>query len=44
MGSARAALSRTCLAALTCAALVAAAEAPGRAQGGDFVPVTDAML
>ena len=44
MGSARSALSRTCLAALTCAALVAAAEAPGRAQGGDFVPVTDAML
>ena len=44
MGSARSAISRTCLAALTCAALVIAAEAPGRTQGEDFVPVTDAML
>ena len=38
------ALSRTCWAALACAAFLVAAEVPGRAQGGDFVPVTDAML
>ena len=40
----RSATSRTCLAVLTCAALVVAAEVPGRAQDEDFVPVTDAML
>ena len=44
MGAARSAISRTCLAALTCAAFVIVAEVPGRTQGEDFVPVTDAML
>ncbi|MCY3842437.1 MAG: hypothetical protein OXH69_02715, partial [Acidobacteria bacterium] len=37
-------LSRTCWAALACAAFLVAAELPVRAQGAEFVPVTDAML
>ena len=37
-------LSRICWAVVACAAFLVAAEVPGRAQGGDFVPVTDAML
>ena len=43
MGSLRAS-SRICWAALACAAFLFAADVPGRAQSGDFVPVTDAML
>ena len=44
MRATRSATSRTCLAVLTCAALVVAAAVSGRAQDEDFVPVTDAML
>ena len=44
MRATRSATSRTCLAVLTCAALVVAAAVLGRAQDEDFVPVTDAML
>ena len=44
MRATRSATSRTCLAVLTCVALVVAAEVPGWAQDEDFVPVTDAML
>ena len=44
MRATRSATSRTCLAVLTCVALVVAAEVRGWAQDEDFVPVTDAML
>ena len=44
MRAVRSAMSRTCSSLLACAALVVAAEAPGRAQDESFVPVTDAML
>ena len=44
MRAIRSAMSRTCFSLVTCAALVVAAEAPNRAQGESFVPVTDAML
>ena len=44
MRSTRSTMSRACLTLLACAALVVAAEVPGRAQQEDFVPVTDAML
>ena len=44
MRATRSATSRTCLAVLTCAALVVAAAVPGWAQDEDFVRVTDAML
>ncbi|MCE2541799.1 MAG: PQQ-binding-like beta-propeller repeat protein [Acidobacteria bacterium] len=40
----RSAMSRACSSLLACAALVVAADAPGRAQDESFVPVTDAML
>ena len=44
MRAIRSAAFRTCSSLVTCAALVVAAEAPNRAQGESFVPVTDAML
>ena len=44
MRAPRSTIPRTCSSLLACAALVVAADAPGRAQDERFVPVTDAML
>ena len=44
MRAPRSSMSRSCASLLACAALVVAADAPGRAQDESFVPVTDAML
>ena len=44
MRAPRSSMSRSCSSLLACAALVVAADAPGRAQDESFVPVTDAML
>ena len=44
MRAPRSSMSRSCASLLACAALVVAADAPGRAQDERFVPVTDAML
>lgn len=44
MRAPRSSMSRSCASLLACAAFVVAADAPGRAQGESFVPVTDAML